>query len=76
MPARRRLITAFEGEGNATISEDGAAALLERLANHYLGTEVTPFRQWLLAGAHDEVAISISPIRLMSWDYRKRMSSE
>ena len=64
------------GQGVATISEDGAAALLERLANRYLGTEDTPLRQWLLAGAHDEVAISISPFRLMSWDYRKRMSSE
>ena len=64
------------GQGIATISEDGAAALLERLANRYLGTEDTPLRQWLLAGAHDEVAISISPFRFMSWDYRKRMSSE
>tara|TARA_A100001037_G_scaffold56955_1_gene49251 strand:+ start:652 stop:1104 length:453 start_codon:yes stop_codon:yes gene_type:complete len=66
----------IRGQGIATISEDGAAALLERLANRYLGTEDTPFRQWLLAGAHDEAAISVAPVRLMSWDYRNRMKSE
>tara|TARA_B100001123_G_C14950383_1_gene883435 strand:+ start:306 stop:647 length:342 start_codon:yes stop_codon:yes gene_type:complete len=64
------------GQGVATVSEDGAAALLEHLANRYVGTEETPFRQWLLAGAHEEAAIFIAPIRLMSWDYRKRMRSE
>ena len=64
------------GQGIAKIAEQGAAALLERLANRYIGQEETPFRRWLLAGAHDEVAISIAPMRLMSWDYRKRMTFE
>lgn len=64
------------GQGIATISEQGAAALLERLANRYIGTAETPFRKWLLAGADDEAAVSIAPTRLMSWDYRKRMTFE
>ena len=64
------------GQGVAAISEDGAASLLERLADRYVGQEETPFRKWLLAGAEEEVAISIAPIRLISWDYRKRMRSE
>ena len=62
------------GSGTATISEEGGAALLERLADRYIGQVETPFRKWLLAGAEEEVAITITPIRFMSWDYRNRMT--
>ena len=62
------------GQGAATISKEGGAALLERLADRYIGQVETPFRKWLLAGAEEEVAITITPIRLMSWDYRNRMT--
>ena len=62
------------GQGVATIDEQNGAAMLERLADRYIGQKETPFRRWLLAGTHDEVAITITPIRLMSWDYRDRMT--
>jgi len=62
------------GQGTAEIIEHGAGTLLERLADRYIGHEETPFRKWLLAGAAEEVAISLKPIRLMSWDYRSRMT--
>jgi hypothetical protein len=62
------------GQGVATIDAQGGSALLERLADRYIGQKETPFRRWLLAGARDEVAITIAPIRLMSWDYRDRMT--
>jgi hypothetical protein len=61
------------GQGMASIDPDGAPELLTNLVNRYLGTEETPFRRWLLAGAMNETSITIRPIRFMSWDYRDRM---
>lgn len=60
-------------QGIASIDPAGAAELLTKLVNRYLGTDETPFRRWLLAGATDETSIAIRPLRCMSWDYRDRM---
>ena len=62
------------GQGMASLRPDRDAVLLTKLVDRYLGPDDTPFRQWLLAGADDEVAVAIRPVRLMSWDYRARMN--
>ena len=62
------------GQGVATLDRDAGPALLPRLIDRYLGPDETPFRRWLLRDAADEVAIRITPKRMMSWDYRRRMS--
>ena len=63
------------GYGAATLSADQNATLLKRLADRYLGSQETPFRQWLVSTAKEETAISIAPRRWMSWDYRSRMNA-
>lgn len=63
----------IRGRGMASLVPEEGEDVLRRLADRYLGTEDTPFRRWLLAGAADETAIVIAPERLMSWDYRSRM---
>ncbi len=61
------------GYGVAELSPDSDAQLLRRLSERYLGGEDTAFKRWLIEGAQDESAISISPRSWMSWDYRGRM---
>jgi nitroimidazol reductase NimA-like FMN-containing flavoprotein (pyridoxamine 5'-phosphate oxidase superfamily) len=63
------------GQGLAEPNEEMGGAVLRRLADRYLGVADTPFRRWLLAREADEVAIAIRPVRLTSWDYRRRMSN-
>jgi len=65
----------IRGQGLASLSEDKNAVLLSQLVERYLGDERAQFRQWLLKGSKDEIAICIKPLRIMSWDYRKRMDS-
>jgi hypothetical protein len=65
----------IRGQGLASLGMDNDAALLTRLINRYLGEQKTPFREWLLKGAENEIAITIRPVRIMSWDYRDRMTS-
>ena len=62
------------GQGIAFLREDGNINVLERLHDRFLGGENTPFRRWLLENGNNEVIISIKPERLMTWDYRTRMS--
>lgn len=62
------------GQGLASLDRDSGKAVLARLADRYLGSEDTPFRRRLMQGAQDEVALTIRPTRMMSWDYRKRMT--
>jgi len=65
----------IRGQGLASVSRDIDAKLLTRLANRYLGEQETRFRRWLINGADEEAAIKIRPVRIMSWDYRRRMAS-
>lgn len=64
------------GCGIAELASDNDARLLRRLSDRYLGSEDTPFKRWLINGAHEETAISIAPKSWMSWDYRARMSTD
>jgi hypothetical protein len=47
--------------------------LLGELVDRYLGAADSRLARQLLAGAADEVAIRITPARLVSWDYTDRM---
>ena len=63
------------GQGLAELNEEMGSGVLHRLVDRYLGVGDTPFRRWLLTQDDEEVAIAIRPKRLMSWDYRRRMSN-
>ena len=65
----------IRGQGLASISADENGVLLSRLVERYLGDDRPRFRKWLLNGSNNEVSIRIRPLRIMSWDYRKRMAS-
>ena len=62
------------GQGVAEMDVQGGEQWLKRLTERYIGTQNLPFRDWLMRNAYNEIVISIRPLRLMSWDYRKRMS--
>lgn len=62
------------GQGIAFLREDDNFTILERLHDRFLGEKNTPFRRWLLENSNSEVIVSIKPERLMTWDYRTRMS--
>ena len=62
------------GIGSAILKENIGEQILRRLMDRYLGTNDSGFRNWLLSGAENEVAIEIRPSQVTSWDYRKRMS--
>ena len=53
----------------------GDDSLLRDLLLRYLGSLDSPFAQWLLSRAEEEIIITITPSRLFSWDYRERMSN-
>lgn len=63
------------GQGVASISNENAHEMLERLANRYISKDKEQFKKWLLKSSEDEVVISIRPVAFHSWDYRKRMAA-
>ena len=64
----------IRGQGRVELDAYRGPKLLPGLVDRYVGPEETSFRRWLLAGSAEEVAIVIHPLRVMSWDYRARMS--
>lgn len=64
----------IRGQGEAVLTPLGDSPLLRELLLRYVGSLETPFAQWLLSRAEEEMIITISPSRLFSWDYRERMS--
>jgi len=61
------------GQGRAQVARDAGGRLLGELIERYLGATDSRLARQLLAGAADEVAIRITPTRLVSWDYTERM---
>jgi nitroimidazol reductase NimA-like FMN-containing flavoprotein (pyridoxamine 5'-phosphate oxidase superfamily) len=61
------------GQGRARVMPGEGGRLLAELVARYLGTTDSRLARRLLAGAADEVAIRITPTRLVSWDYTERM---
>ena len=64
------------GQARATVIRGGGGGLLEELIQRYLGTTASPLARQLLSRAAEEVAIRLTPRRLSSWDYRRRMTAE
>ena len=62
------------GQAEATLSMDGAGALLERLIARYLGDTNPSLSKWLLSRAEEEWLIRLDPTWVSAWDYRGRMS--
>ena len=64
------------GQGLAVLRHDPSGKTLENLHDRFLGNSKTPFKAWLMRGAPEEVIIRITPLNLMSWDYRNRMDKD
>jgi len=61
------------GQATASLDSDGAAALLERLLDRYLGSTDSSLGDFLLARAKEELIVRLRPIWIASWDYSRRM---
>lgn len=61
------------GQGDAVLTGQGGAQMLEQLLARYLGGQDSQLAKWLLSRSEDEVLITITPARWFSWDYRERM---
>ena len=59
----------------ASITDDNALEMLEKLADRYITNDKSQFKKWLLKSTEDEVVIIIKPVAFHSWDYRKRMAA-
>lgn len=61
------------GNGTAAVDNEGGADLLRSLIERYLGTTDADLARWLLREDREEVAITIDPDRLHTWDFSERM---
>jgi hypothetical protein len=61
------------GRGAATLHRDRGEEILRLLIQRYQGGATTKLARLLLARADREIAISIEPRTLVSWDYTDRM---
>jgi nitroimidazol reductase NimA-like FMN-containing flavoprotein (pyridoxamine 5'-phosphate oxidase superfamily) len=61
------------GTGRAEVLAAPAAAVLRSLIDRYHGDADSPFARWLMARVDTEVAIRITDLAVVSWDYRDRM---
>lgn len=62
------------GTGSVLISDDTDRAVLGSLVVRYLGSRDTKLGRWLLGRTEPEVAITIWPTSVTSWDFTTRMS--
>ena len=62
------------GRAEATLAQNGGGPLLERLLARYAIPRDGGLARWLLARADEEVVISLSPLRVLTWDYGRRMT--
>ena len=65
----------FRGKGIATIRKDGADNVLEILIKKYISKENSELENFLRKNIHNEVLIEINPVKLITWDYSKRMKN-
>lgn len=61
------------GQARAALTREGAAALLQRLIERYLGDSNPTLADWLMSRADDEYAIRLDATWITAWDYRPRM---
>jgi len=61
------------GHGKVKIIENMGTSILEILIDKYLGNKISKLSEFLRNNSENEVAIEISPDRLHTYDYSKRM---
>ena len=61
------------GQGRASLHPAEGAAILARLLERYAINPASDLARMLTAKADQEIAIRITPDRLTSWDFRRRM---
>lgn len=61
------------GQGRVTLDPARGAEVLQRLLLRYVGDLETPLARRLLAQRDTEVALSITPVRVFTWNYSARM---
>mgnify|MGYP003478246476 FL=1 len=61
------------GQARAGLTREGAAGLLQRLIERYLGDRNPALADWLMSRADDEYAIRLDATWITAWDYRPRM---
>lgn len=64
----------ISGTGTARVLAAGAPALLDTLIARYLEDRDPRLQHWLRSRVASEVVIEITPQRLTSWDFSRRMS--
>ena len=64
----------LSGVGMARVLEEDASALLETLAVRYLEGRDHKLKAWLMSRLATEVILEITPQRLTSWDFSRRMT--
>jgi hypothetical protein len=65
----------LSGQGEGQVLEEDATTLLGQLADRFLEGRDRRLRQWLLSRVSTEVIIRITPRRVTSWDFQRRMSA-
>jgi len=63
----------IRGEGTVKILNDKGIDILEILIGKYLGEKESTLSKYLKANLNTEVAIEITPQKIYSYDYSKRM---
>jgi len=61
------------GAGVASLTETGSKDLLATLVERYLGSTDNEMGEFLLRAEREEVAITIAPSQLYTWDFTPRM---
>ncbi|MDB3856072.1 pyridoxamine 5'-phosphate oxidase family protein [Halieaceae bacterium] len=63
------------GQGDATITKNGAEEILNQLLLRYLDDNQSSLAKWLMSRVADEYVIKIKPRWINVWDYTDRMES-
>jgi len=64
----------IRGQGMASLQALDQESTLQELLSRYLGGTDSKLARWLLSRSHEEVLVTIKPLRIYSWDYRERMA--
>ncbi|MDH3488995.1 MAG: hypothetical protein OEL56_00945 [Nitrosopumilus sp.] len=63
----------IRGEGTVQILNEKGAQILDLLIGKYLGEKESTLSKFLKSNSKDEVAIEITPQKILHYDYSKRM---
>lgn len=61
------------GSADVSVVPEEGERILRTLLPRYLGSADSELARWLLSRVDTEVALRLTPVRLFSWDYSRRM---